>query len=101
MGQQERGGVLVELVLVVAGGGGEPPPTHIGTDVVSGTNVDYTTVTLGTGGIDKRSRDPCATPHFVMSSGTTRSSSSSGVRRGGSPGAPRSTAAIRHRSTSR
>jgi hypothetical protein len=51
MGKHSRRGVFVGLVLVVAGGcGGDPLPTHLGTDVVSGTNTKYATVTVGADG---------------------------------------------------
>ena len=51
MGKQSRGGVLVGLVLAVAAGcARDPSPTHLGTDVVSGDNVRYATVTVGTDG---------------------------------------------------
>lgn len=51
MGKQSRGGVLVGLVLVVAGGcSRDPSPTHLGTDVVSGTNTKFASVTVGTDG---------------------------------------------------
>jgi hypothetical protein len=51
MEKQERGGVLAGLVLFVAGGcSGSPSPTHLGTDVMSGTNTKYASVSVGTDG---------------------------------------------------